>query len=144
LNQLTHQKLTGTISLESVNAWNWNNPAINTGGINPPLTTFFIPTSDSAYAQSIATAPSRGYYGWFRYDLSNQFTFYYKLDYLELDRVSDPGGYWRHGFGFEAHLFSNWIVSARYEKASVPRPEVTGTPVLASQDGFFALIRLWI
>lgn len=144
LDRLGVGGLKGSLLFERVDAWNWNNAVVNTGGINPGLNTFFIPTFDASYRRAVQTTSSAGYFGQFKYDLSTAWTLFYKLDYLALDKSVSADAFYRHGFGFETRLGGNLILNARYEFAAGMRPEIQTSQVLASQDDFFAMLRLWI
>jgi hypothetical protein len=143
-DRLTQNKISASLSLEAVEAVNWNNPALNNGQINPGLSPFFIPSSDAAYQSAINYKQSRGYYALFKYNLTHVWTPFYKLDYLNLDTSTDSNQFLRHGFGVEAYLNSNLILNVRYEYASVARPEIVDTNVLATQTDIFAMLRVWL
>jgi hypothetical protein len=144
LDQLTQNSLKGSLSIERVDARNWNNPAVNTGMLNPNLTTFFIPRSELGYQRLIATASSLGYYGWARFNLLPELLLFYKLDYLALDRNTPEDAFLRHGVGVEIYPNSNLILNIRYEKAAGMRPEIAASNVLAAQDDVFAMLRVWL
>lgn len=143
LDRATEEKLRGSLLFESVIARNWNQPAFNTGLVNPGLTTFFIPTSDAAYASQIESQTSVGFYGQAKFHLSPHFLFLYKFDLLALDSTRMSDNYTRHGVGFETYFGSNLILNARVEFASSPS-EVQNSDALASQSDFIAMLRLWI
>jgi hypothetical protein len=143
-DRLTHDKVSANLSLEAVEAMNWNNPALNNGQINPGLSQFFIPSSDAAYLRSITYQRSRGYYALFKYNITHVWTPFYKLDYLNLDTGSDYNSFLRHGFGVEAYLNSNLILNVRYELSHVNRPEIAESNVLAAHSDVFAMLRVWL
>lgn len=144
-DRLTDNKVSANLSLEAVEALNWNNPTLNTGQINPGLPVFFTPGGASdPYLRSVAYKQTRGYYALFKYNLTHVWTPFYKLDYINLDTNSGSNQFYRHGFGVEAYLNSNLILNLRYEYASVARPEIVDTNVLATQTDVFAMLRLWL
>ncbi|MFL5813977.1 MAG: hypothetical protein ACJ763_10405 [Bdellovibrionia bacterium] len=144
-DRLTQNKISANLSLEAVEALNWNNPTLNNGQINPGLATFFTPGgSTDPYIRSIAYKQSRGYYALFKYNLTHVWTPFYKLDYINLDTGSESNQFLRHGFGVEAYLNSNLILNVRYEYAYVARPEIVDTNVLATQTDIFAMLRFWM
>jgi hypothetical protein len=143
-DRLTKNSISASLLFERVDAQNWNNPALNNGGINPGLPIFFIPKIDSAYQAFVLTSSSLGYYGLARYNFTPQFTLFYKFDYLALDRNYTSDAYLRHGFGFEAYLYSNLLLNVRYELPAGMRPEIASSNVLAAQENIFAMLRLWI
>jgi len=143
-DRLTRDKVSANLSLEAVEAMNWNNPTLNNGQVNPGLSQFFVPSSDAAYLKSLTFQRSRGYYALFKYNITHVWTPFYKLDYLNLDTGSDSNTFLRHGFGIEAFLNSNLILNLRYELSHVNRPEIADSNVLAAQSDVFAMLRLWL
>jgi hypothetical protein len=143
-DRLTQNKVSANLSLEAVEALNWNNPAINNGQINPGIGQFFIPSNDATYLSSITYQRSRGYYALFKYNITHVWTPFYKFDYLNLDTGSDHNSFLRHGFGIEAYLNSNMILNVRYELSHVNRPEIADSNVLAAQSDVFAMLRVWL
>ncbi|MDR3606387.1 MAG: hypothetical protein P4M08_03290 [Oligoflexia bacterium] len=144
LDGISHGSLKGSVFYEFVGAKNWDSPAVNGGGINPGLGSFFVPASQGAYLNSLSSSTSLGQYVWLRYELSQFWNLIYKMDYLALDASNTGDAYWRHGFGFESFLNSNLILDARFEKAFAGAPGIGGNDVLAVQSDFLVMLRLWI
>lgn len=144
MDRLVPDSVSGFISLERVDAVDWNGPQANTGGVNPSLDGFFIPASDMAYQAAVSQSSSVGYSGTAWWNSTRHLAFFYKLDYLALDAAQPQDAFVRHGFGLEWRADSNLILNARFEKAVVGRPEIAGTNVLAAQDDVFAMLRLLI
>ena len=144
LDRLTENQLSGSLSVERVDAKNWNNPQINMSQINQSLSQFFIPGADASYLKAISGSSSLGYATLAKYNLSHAWTLFYKLDYLALDRRASDDAFVRHGLGIETYLNSNLIMNARYERAAGMRPEISISDVSAAQNDFFAMLRLWL
>lgn len=144
VDRITHDAVSGSLEFERVDAKNWNNPIVNTGGINPSLSQFFIPASDSSYQTAVNGTHSVGYYALAKYWPMPKLNFVYKLDYLKLDSACPSDAFWRHGFGLEYFLNSNMNIDLRGEIISVGRKEISGSNVLAAQTDVFALLRLWL
>jgi len=145
LDQISKNVLKGSVTFERVDAKNWNSSQVNTGGINPQLQDFFLSaTSDAAYRQSIQTSWSEGYYVWVRYRWSPYWNTFYKFDYLDLEARRSGGRFTRHGVGVEFYPWSNLIVNARFEKATIGRTESELSQTLSSQDNINVMVRLWL
>jgi hypothetical protein len=144
-DRLTSSKVSGSVQFEGVMARNWNNPAVNTGGVNPSLSEFFIPTANASYVSTILTSTSLGLYGLAKFNLTHVWTLVYRFDYFAPDITSSSVNYTRNGFGFEAYLNSNLIWNARYETVTVPGfISTSGNSALATQSDIFTMLRLWI
>ncbi|MGZ3697997.1 MAG: hypothetical protein ACXWPM_11760 [Bdellovibrionota bacterium] len=146
VDRISSGKVSGSLSAEWVNGFHWNNPAVNTGGNsgNPPLLNFFIPSSDPGYAAQVAPSDSMSLYVLAKYNLTPQFTFVGKMDWLALDNTNLGDAFQRYGLGFEAYPYGNIIIALRIEKAVIGRPEIPPNSTLGAQDDILALFRLWI
>ncbi|MBI3543858.1 MAG: hypothetical protein HY075_11350, partial [Deltaproteobacteria bacterium] len=131
----------GSLSIERVDAYHWNNGVFNTGQVNPGLPAFFVPTTAPAFLARVVAAPSLGYYGLAKLDLTRTFTLVYKLDFLRLDRNDSLTDFWRHGAGFEWFPVANVIIQARYERALAPAVLGRDTSAATQDDGFL-MVRL--
>jgi hypothetical protein len=128
-----------TLLFEGVTARNWN-----TATVNPEFPSFFIPTTDSTYQTAVANSQSLGFYGMIKYEIGPHWSVFYKFDSLEINADFPGDVYNRHGLGFETFISSNLILNARVEKALVTRTEIQTSGVLAAQDDFLAMLRLWL
>lgn len=145
MDRLTQAKVSGSLSLEGVWANHWNNPAVNTGLVNPSLVQFFIPPANAAYQTSILDTSSLGLYALAKYNLTHVWTLVYKFDYIALDTGSLSTNFTRNGFGFEAYLNSNIIWNVRYETCSFPGfIDAASNTTLGIQSDIFTMFRIWI
>lgn len=144
LNRITNDKLSGSLLFERVDAKHWNNPALNTGSINPGLSSFFLVNQTATAAEPLVRAHSIGYYSMARLDLTHWLTAFYKLDWLDLDAGRRNGRFSRHGVGVETDISPNIIVNARYEKAYTGVPAARALNSLAAQDNVFLMFRFWL
>src|SRR6185437_7709215 len=78
LDRLTDDKISASLSFESVVARNWNNPGVNTGGVNPSLVTFFLP--NASLDAPFLTTTSFGNTGLAKYWLNPHWYLLYKFD----------------------------------------------------------------
>jgi hypothetical protein len=143
-DRLTTNSLSGSISIERVDSWNWNSPLVNTGQINPNVIQFFLPSTAGAYITKISNAPALGYYLLARFNPLTQLTLFYKMDYLNFDKASaDDNSFFRHGFGVESYISSNLILNLRYEFTNVPM-QFNAFNTLGIQNDIFFMLRVWV
>ena len=138
-DRLTSDAIPGSFIFEAVSARNWNSSTLNSG-----LSTFFIPSTDSAYLASIASSQSLGFYTQVKWDINNRWSIFYKFDSLELSSQFTGDAFLRSGLGFEVFINSNLILNTRAEYSTVTRSEIQSSGVLAAQSDFLAMLRLWL
>jgi hypothetical protein len=144
-DRLTDNTVSGSLQAEAVWAKNWNNPAVNTGLVNPSLSQYFIPAANSGYLPSVLDTTSFGIFGQAKYNLTHVWTLMYRLDYFAPDMGTLSNHYVRNGFGFESYLNSNLIWQVRYETVSVPGfIDSSSNTTFATQSDIFTMLRLWI
>lgn len=132
---------TGSILFEAAWAKNWNNPAVNNGGVNPGLPAFF--SVNYANSPELLTSSSLG--GMFRlnWDIAKMWQIFYKLDILALDASPLSHVYSRHGLGVEWRLNANMYLNTRVEYATYPDDQTSLPPFEGKESDFFAMLRLW-
>lgn len=136
--------MSGSVFVESVVAKNWNNPAFNAGGVNPPLPSFFIPQGSPELLAAVLTDTSAGFLGEARWNLGSRWVLKYRFDYLALNASRMGDGYLRNGFGFESRLGPQVLLDLRFEVANVPEGISEDSDVLAAHNDVFAMLRFWL
>jgi len=143
LDRLTKNKISASLSLETVLARNWNNPAVNNGGINPSLSTFFLGTAQSITPYLATT--SWGNYALAKYWMNPHWYAFYKFDYFAIDTRHLGNDFIRHGIGSEIWVNPNVSISARVEFAFTPGLDTTQSyPSIASESDVFGYLRIWL
>ncbi|HCM39164.1 MAG: hypothetical protein A2070_07465 [Bdellovibrionales bacterium GWC1_52_8] len=138
LDRITGSKLSGSLLLERVDAW--NQPQDRSGSIHPSLNTFFQLNSSPRGQHSV------GYFSQAKFNMSNRWVLLYRFDYLKPDSQLPENTFARHGIGFEIFLPGNLIIDLRAEKAVVASKPAgpDGEEPLGAQNALLAMIRCWI
>jgi hypothetical protein len=140
-DRLTQNKISASLSAEGVVAHDWNNPTVNTGGVNPDLAQFFLP--DPSLISSYLTTTSLGGYGLAKFWLNPHWYLFYKFDYLALNMSHLGSNFTRSGFGSEIWVNPNVSVNARVEFAGTSGLAPSNSSI-AAEDDFFTMLRVWL
>jgi len=131
-HRLTRNHVPLTLSVEFVQAQNWNDTF--SGGI----------VSNTTYASSLSNTISRGIYGLLDWQVTQKFSAQYKFDQLALDQSYPSDAYQRHGVGVKYYFGNNLWTLIRYEKAVAQRPGESGGLGAGATDATWALVNFSI